>query len=134
MLSSRLSQHRVIIFTTLALFIFILTSVHVEAEKLTNSATAVNYQVVDLSADSTDNSDIIDVSGGIKNFGYTSIKGHAIIYLLDGNQSVLQAIDTQVNDGQSFRHAQTGKFETTVNIAGLSNVQSVTVEFIMDRI
>jgi len=103
------------------------------AEKLHNATQNVNYQVVDLSADSTDSSDVIEVSGGIKNFNYTSIRGRAIIYLLDGNQTVLQAVDTSVNDGQSFKHSQVGHFETTVNVSGFTNVQSVTVEFIMDH-
>lgn len=133
MLSSRISQNmvfKIIIFTLLALAT---TNIPARAEKRLNSAPVANYQVVDLSADSTDSNNIIDVSGGIKNFSYTSIRGRAIIYLLDGNQTVLQAIETEVNDSQSFKHGQVGKFETTVNIGGLNNVQSVTVEFLMDR-
>lgn len=133
MLPSQYSRHKIIVTTFLVLLAFAMTSASVSAEKLLNAAPVANYQVVDLSADSTDSSDIITVSGGIKNFSYTSIRGHAIIYLLDGSQTVLQAIETEVNDGHSFRHSQVGKFETTVNIAGFGSVQSVTVEFVMDR-
>ncbi len=133
MLTSRHSQNKKLITIVLALLAFTLTVIPVGAAKLLNSTPVANYQVVDLSADSTDSQDLVDVNGGIKNFSFTPIRGHAIVYFLDGNQTVLQAIETEVNSGQSFRHGHVGEFDTTVNIGGLSNVQSVTVEFVMDR-
>lgn len=108
------------------------TAVPVHGARYINAAPVANYQVVDLTANATDSSNIIDISGGIKNFSFTSIRGHAIVYVLDSNKNVLQGIDTDVNDGQSFRHGQTGNFEATINISGLSGVQSVSVEFVMD--
>ncbi len=103
------------------------------AREIVKKAPVANYQVVDLSADSTDDSNVVDISGGIKNYSFAEISGHAVIYLLDGNDAVVHAVDTEVNDNSSFRHGQVGHFSETVNISNLGKLQSVSVEFVANK-
>ncbi|MCD6526216.1 MAG: hypothetical protein J7K75_04400 [Desulfuromonas sp.] len=88
------------------------------------------FQVVDLSAGATEDGQIIDVCGGIKNQSFSSVRGYAILYLIDKNNTVVHAIETEVNDQQLFHHGQTGTFNITVDISALHDLQSVTVEFV----
>jgi hypothetical protein len=103
------------------------------AEQKFNTAPVAKYEFIDLSAYATDNADVININGGIKNYSYAPIQGHAVIYILDNHRAVLQAIETEVNGSASFRHGQTGLFDATVNVSGFSNVQSVSVEFVMKQ-
>lgn len=100
------------------------------ASAATSAAHFNHFQVVDLSADATENGQIIDVSGGIKNQSFSSVRGHAILYLIDQNNNVVHAVETEVNDQQRFQHGQTGTFSVTIDISALNNLQSVSVEFV----
>ena len=97
-------------------------------------ATVARYQIVDLSASSSESNNIIDVSGGIKNYSFAPIRGHAVIYLLDNHSAVVHSEETCVNDNSSFGHGQIGQFETTINIDAYPSLQSVSVEFVKNRI
>lgn len=99
------------------------------ASILVNSTPVVRYQVVDLQANFDSDGKLIDVTGGIKNYSYCPIRGSVIIYLLDSNQSVINGVETTVNNGISFDRGQTGTFEAVLSGAG-NNVSSVSVEFV----
>ncbi|MEA3466528.1 MAG: hypothetical protein U9R29_11060 [Thermodesulfobacteriota bacterium] len=96
-------------------------------------ATVAHYQIVDLNANSGENSNIVDISGGIKNYSYAPIRGHAIIYLLDNQQAVIHSVETAVNNNNSFGHGRVGQFKITVNVSSYSSLQSVSVEFVKGR-
>lgn len=96
-------------------------------------ATVARYQIVDLSANSGENNNIIDVSGGIKNYSFAPIKGHVIVYLLDSQQAVIHSVKTEVNNNHPFGHGRVGQFEITINIASHSSLKRVSVEFVTNR-
>lgn len=114
----------------LALLLWLLTPVVPLSLPQAAAAQFTHFEVVDLCAELAEDGHIIHVSGGIKNKSFSSVRGCAVLYLLDGNDAVVHAVETVVNDRHLFHHGQTATFQVTIDISALKNLQSVTVEFV----
>ena len=88
------------------------------------------YEIEELTAHLESDGTVIFVSGKIRNLGHMETRGYVIVYLRDGNNDVIHAVETDVNEKMPFGYGKSGYFEVSANIEGLSGLQNVSVEFV----
>ncbi|MBI9083815.1 MAG: hypothetical protein JEZ11_09470 [Desulfobacterales bacterium] len=88
------------------------------------------YEIEDLTAQLQSEGSVILVSGKIRNLGHSATRGYVIVYLRDGNNDVIHAMETDVNEKRPFGHGMAGYFEVSANIEGLSGLANVSIEFV----
>lgn len=118
--------------TVLMLLLFPILSA-VAADEVTEQPLTFGgpqYEIVDLAAQLQSDGAEILVSGEIRNLGHFETSGYVIIYLRDGNNDVIHAFETEVNKNQPFGYGETGYFEASTNIEGMSGLQNVSIEFV----
>ncbi|MCK9173099.1 MAG: hypothetical protein AB7T15_01090 [Desulfuromonas sp.] len=92
------------------------------------------YEVIDLTAQAHEQGNVLEVSGRIRNHSQRTLRGYAIIYLLDGHQRVVHAVEAQVNDNLPFKHGQAGHFGVTVSVGTNNHLRTVSVEFVPQEV
>lgn len=88
------------------------------------------YEIEDLTAQLQSDGTVILVSGKIRNLGHSATRGYVVVYLKDGNNDVIHAMETDVNEKRPFGHGKAGYFEVSANIEGISGLQNVSIEFV----
>ena len=88
------------------------------------------YEIEDLTAQLQSDGTEIFVSGKIRNLGHADTRGYVIVYLRDGNNDVIHAVETDVNEKRPFGYGVAGYFEVSANIEGMNGLQNVSIEFV----
>ena len=88
------------------------------------------YEIVDLTAQLQSDGTVILVTGKIRNLGHSDTRGYVIVYLKDGNDDVIHAMETDVNEKQPFGHGKAGYFEASANIEGMAGLSNVSIEYV----
>ncbi|CCK80398.1 hypothetical protein [Desulfobacula toluolica] len=94
------------------------------------SIQTVQYEVIDLAADTFSDNSLLYVSGKIRNTSFYPIQGYIIVRFQDVDNIDMGFVETSVNKNLPINHYRTGAFEIAVNIEKETKIKNVSVEFI----
>ncbi len=118
----------VVLITTLLLVGNVLGGSSTRTGTLTFSAPV--YEIEDLVAELQEDGNNVFVSGNVKNFGHSPVKGYVIVYFKNGKGVVVHSVETDVNKNKPFSRGKTGSFEISANIGNTTDIQNVVIEFV----
>jgi hypothetical protein len=91
---------------------------------------APQFVIEDLEAPTRD--DIVLVRGRIRNNGDMPVRGYVLIHFKNGDNGIIGSVESAVNEHRPIGRGESGPFEEYVNISGIRDIKTVSVEFITD--
>jgi len=96
------------------------------------SFSAPQFELFDLSANFFESSQVVAISGKVRNLGQNPARGHVIVYFRSGADEILYTAEVDVNGRSPFPHGVAVPFETSAGLGGAVDIRKVLVEFVAD--
>lgn len=91
--------------------------------------TGAQFEIEDLAANLHSDGRILEVTGRVKNNGFSSVIGFATVYFKSADHAVLKAVEVEVNRNLPIPRGHSGFFETSTRVDSIGGLANVSVEF-----
>ncbi len=96
------------------------------------SFSAPQFELFDLTANFFESSQVVAISGKVRNLGQSPARGHVIVYFRSGADEILYTAEVDVNGRSPFPNGVAVPFETSAGLGGAVDIRKVLVEFVAD--
>lgn len=87
-------------------------------------------EIEELQANLYSNNTVLVVEGKIINKGHGPAQGYLIVNLLDKDDNVITAYETEINRGRPFDYGKSKPFQAQFDVSGINNMTNVSIEFV----
>ena len=86
--------------------------------------------IEELTADLYNDNTVLLIQGQLTNKSHRPMRGYVLVKILDKDDNVIAAIETEINESRKFYHGQSRPFEEAVDVSSIKGMANVAIEFV----